>query len=434
LVNSVVARAIINHGLIVPAETVRTYEFTNYYDLRYDPPSDDNRIRVEAQMRLHAESEYEHEYILQIGAQSQQVRCADERPINLTLCLDVSGSMSGMSMHLLKKVSQVIAGKLKEGDVVSMVTWNQQPQVVLNGYQVSGPCDPGLLEAIDALYTSGTTNMHDGLVKAYQLAQENYNAQHLNRVVVISDGGLNTGITDLDIISQYAQDSEHEGIYLVAVGVGDAAYYYYDDVMDTISDAGKGSYVFIDSLDEAARQFGWGFMRTMEIAALDVRVELTVPYYLLMHHFYGEQYSTNPDEVEPQHLGPNDAMIFHQYMVACDPELMNLNDAIEAKATYIDPFTHEAKSSTFTKTVNEMLAAPSEQLLKGDAIVAYAEALKQIDGLMYSQPEEALAVCQAALAKVTAAQLVLNDVELAEIVELLAKYAATIQVYIDLLK
>ncbi|MCC6158100.1 MAG: hypothetical protein IT350_08595 [Deltaproteobacteria bacterium] len=196
--------------------------------------------------------------------------------------------------------------------------------------------------------------------------------------------------------------------------------------MDEVTDAGKGAYVFIDSDDGAGLPFGARFDENMDVAALDVRARMTLPWYLLMHEFHGEEYSENPDEVEPQHLGPNDAMIYHQYLVACDEELVNGTDEIEFGATFTDPFSLVEKSEEGTFTIEGLLAASANQLLKGDAIVTYAEALKRIDVASKDEPEDAIAICEAAREKVAAAAETLDDPELEEIVELLGMLKETL--------
>ena len=69
-----------------------------------------------------------------------------------------------------------------------------------------------------------------------------------HRVVLISDGGANAGVTDLDLIASEASDSDGEGTYLLGVGVGSPGVYKHE-LMDAVTDAGKGAYVFIDSED-----------------------------------------------------------------------------------------------------------------------------------------------------------------------------------------
>lgn len=423
----VVARAIINEGGIVPTAKLRTYEFTNYYKIDYELPQF-GHINLVPQLRVRGESEFDREYVLQIGAQSHKVDNALCRHLNVTFSLDTSGSMEGKSIELLKETCRAIAAKLKKGDIVSMVKWRHYTSVALDSYEAQGPNDPVILDAIDELYADGSTDLHSGLVKAYELAYKNYDPSRMNRVVLISDGQANTGETDINIIAQAAEDNEREGIYLVGVGVGAPDNYFHDTLMDEVTDAGKGAYVFIDSKEEAYYQFSERFHENMEIAAKDVRIELTMPYYLIMDEFHGEEYSDNPDEVEPQHLGPNDAMVFHQFLVVCDIGLLDEDDVINVKAHYIHPFTHEQKTEEVEMSIAQMLLAPARQLLKGDAIVEYAESLKEIYRLLEdNKPTEAVDLCKKTRSKVLTAADLLQDNELYEIADLLDKYEGALQ-------
>ena len=421
----IVVRDIIESGGIVPAHAVRTYEFTNYYQIEYDYPQY-GELKILPQMRSKGVGDFGTELVLQIGAQSYQVNAANQRPKNIVLSLDTSGSMSGTPIALLKEVCKAIAKQLRAGDILSMVEWSSSQTVVLDSHVVTGPNDPAVLSAIVGLHSGGSTDLHGGLVRAYELAENNYGADKLNRVVLISDGGANTGVTDINIIAQAADDSEGQGIYMVGVGVGEAGYYYNDDLMDAVTDAGKGAYVFVDSANEAWKQFDDRFQENMEVAALDVRVSLEMPYYLLMKEFHGEEYSENPDEVEPQHLGPNDAMVFHQILVVCDEDLLDTSDLITVRAFYIDPFSLAEKNDERTMSIADMLAAEAPQLTKGDAVVAYAESLKQIYDLRYTDPDQALQICVETRQMVEQAADELGDTELEDITALLQQYEVTL--------
>ena len=54
------------------------------------------------------------------------------------------------------------------------------------------------------------------------------------------------------LIAGEAEDSDGEGIYLIGVGVSEASGYH-DTLMDDVTDAGKGAYIFVDSEAEAER-------------------------------------------------------------------------------------------------------------------------------------------------------------------------------------
>lgn len=421
----VVARGIINMGQIVPAGKVRTYEFTNYYQIEY-PTGFSGRVDIIPQLRVREDSDQELEYIFQIGVQGNLESSLTRRPINITLSLDTSGSMSGNPISLLRDVCRAIIGQLRSGDVISMVEWDSSTNVVLDSYAVTQANDPSLLNIANNLYSGGSTDLHGGLVRAYELAAKNYDPNRINRVVLISDGGANTGITDINIISQAADDSEAEGIYMVGVGVGDPYGYFNDDLMDSVTDAGKGAYVFIDSTEEADKQFGDRFVENLEITAMGVRVKLSMPYYLIMSEFHGEEYSENPEEVEPQHLAPNDAMIYHQYLVACDSSLVSQDDIIQVEAEYTDPDTRQLLTDINAQSIADLLANDADQLLKGDAIVVYAEALKKISNSIEEGKGDEIDICLKAKNMVDQAATLLQDTELQEIVQLLETYLTTL--------
>ena len=62
------------------------------------------------------------------------------------------------------------------------------------------PSTPGnrqkkIMQAIDRLNASGSTNGGEGIVLAYRVAQENFIADGANRVILGTDGDFNVGVT-----------------------------------------------------------------------------------------------------------------------------------------------------------------------------------------------------------------------------------------------
>jgi Ca-activated chloride channel family protein len=418
----VIARHAIEHGAMVTGR-IRTYEFLNYYTFDYEA-AEPETVRVTAQMRVNetAFEGFEQAYNLQIGVRSPDVPSDDRRPVNLTLSLDTSGSMSDEPIELVRDCCRAIAGSLRDGDVISIVEWSDSLSIPLDSREVTGPDDAVLLGVCDDLSTSGSTDLHSGLVTAYALAEENFSQDRINRVILMSDGGANTGITDIELISAAAEDSEGEGIYMMGVGVGDPSSYN-DELMDDVTDAGKGAYIFVDSEAEADLMFGERFLTNIEVAARDVRVELDLPPTFAMVEFHGEEYSTDPEEVEPQHLAPNDAMIYHQVIGSCDATAYDDTAPITVTAEYYHPFTLSPLTATYDTTIGELLGGDAALLRKGDAVVAYAEALKAVRET--SDSTEQLAIIDGAIAAVEAAAEVLaGDPDLVEISGLLEQYRA----------
>lgn len=394
------AREAIRQGSL--PTSVRTFEFLNYYDVTFPSPEPDT-------LGLFAEAEageVDGTIDLLLAVRSPEA-AAVRRPITMTLVLDTSGSMEGTPMERQRAAIRALAGQLRAGDVVSLVTWNTDNRTLLAGHEVSGPYDGDVIAIADALTASGGTDLDGGLRAGYQLAGEHYGANRLNRVVLISDGGANVGVTEGEIIGAQSQDADAEGIYLVGVGVGPLGFYS-DALMDGVTDLGRGAYVYLDSVAEAERVLGDRFDETMEVAARAVQVEVTLPWYFQMKTFYGEEYSEDPEEVEPQHLAPGDSTAILQTLRACSPDVIDPADPVRLVARWETPLARQPREAVLATTVGALLAGDTSHLAEAEAIVAYAEALK-------APTSEAVA---AALSKVDALAD-RDDDDLTEIGELL---------------
>ncbi len=411
------ARQLIEEGDTIELfEDPRSYEFLNYYNF-YFPPAEAGHVDLVPQIRLDEDGEYS----LMIGVVGQAWESIGRRPRVLTFSVDSSGSMAGYPMQRVQSVLRAIAGNLDEGDTVSMVAWDTNALTPLEMEEVDGPDDPELMAAIDALVASGSTDLDNGLQVAYQLAQSAYNEEALNRVILLSDGGANTGVVEETLIAEHADDAEAEGIYLVGVGMDDPAIHYDDTLMNVITDAGKGAYVYIDSNSEADHIFGDDerFLTVMEIGAREVQLSMEIPEGFVMTEFFGEEFSEDPEDVEPQHLAPNDAMVFYQKLVDCEPEAHDGTEVFTFTATWIDPLTREEREDSVSMTMDEMVAAAGAQLLKAEVITAYSRALVDVldeaNADRWDYIDEIITVANDAY-------FITGDADLADIVALLGEF------------
>lgn len=350
---------------------LRGWEFFNYYNFPYTEPEG----TLGAHLELRAVEGSPGHYRMQIGVRSKNWSYETRPAMNLTFVLDTSGSMNGPPMEMLKASIRAITSKLRTGDKVSMVTWSDAQQVLLDSHTVAAAGDSAILRISDGLQTGGGTNLEAGLSRGYTLAQKNYLNNAINRVILVSDGGANLGITSKELIGQHADDAGKDGIYLAGIGVGTESSYY-DQLMDAVTDAGKGASVFIYSDAEAQRIFGDHFLSTFGIAAKDVRVQLDLPAGFELVKFSGEEASTDPTEVEPQHLGPNDSMVFYQEIKTCAPEKFDPNAKIKVTVRYTDALTHQPGQIEVESTFAQLNQAPAPALGKGTSLTYFLDAMK----------------------------------------------------------
>ncbi|MCK6528348.1 VWA domain-containing protein [Myxococcota bacterium] len=415
----VVFREAIFSGLTV-SSTTRPYEFLNYAEFDFEPAGN-GRVAIVPQLR--AVPDDPGAYSMLIAVVGPHVDPEARRPISLTFSVDSSGSMSGQGIQRSQEAIRAMAGSLLEGDVVSLLTWATTSTVLLDSHSVGGPNDPVLLDAVDSLSSGGSTDLHGGLVRAYEIAMGNDSPGRINRVVLVSDGGANVGITDADLIGKAAEDVEQDGIYLMGIGAASSPSSYQEGLMDTVTDLGKGAYLYVDSAAEAERVLsGERFVANVEVAARDVRLSMTLPAGFLIEEFHGEELSKDPAEVRPQHLAPNDAMLYHQVVRDCAAGARDGGDAFSFVVEWEDPVTREAHTETLETSLDELTAAATEQLVKADAIVAYAQSLTSVWDVDAS---ERVAYLEGVLAEVEEALLVLPlDRDLREAADVLAIFVS----------
>lgn len=374
MTSSILARHVASSGGSLRAVPIRKWEFLN--DVRFGyPAAPEGTLGLHAAMRSFPTDDGPR-YALQLGVRSPDLDDAARDPVHLTFVIDTSGSMGGQPLDLAKATLRAVAGRLREGDRLSMVTWSERDAVILSGHAVRGPDDPAILGAIDAMSAGGGTNLSGGLRAGYRLAREHASSDHIDRILLLSDGGANLGITDAEIIAEHAGSQEEEGIYMVGVGVGTADHYN-DRLMDEVTDAGKGAAVFVGSEADAQRYFHHQFVNTFEVAARDVRLKLDLPEGFAIERFSGEEASTDPSEVEPQHLAPDDAMAFHLTLTHCDTLTLDDPAPVTATVRWTDPDTFEERTTTATWTVGELLGrADDADLLEGGAAFWTAKAIQ----------------------------------------------------------
>lgn len=366
------AREMLTLGFEPSPSRIRTYEFLNYYQIAYDPPVAPDPLSIIPHMeRTKVPEIAEFQFAIRSFDNTQSRRAA-----NFTFLIDTSGSMKGPGMERAKKAISMIASQLKKDDIVSVLTTDMMDPIKIEGYKVQLPSDPAVLNVVDGLTTGGMTDLSTALSTAYKTAKSHPNPGGVQRVILLSDGGVNVGESDSNLIATQSADGLSDGFYLVGIGTGPALTYN-DKLMNDVTDAGRGAYVYLDSIAEADRIFSKRFDEVMEVAARAVQIEVTVPWYFKFEAKAAEQLGKGVP-VEPQNLAPNDAMVNFLQMEACDPGVYNWNDSIGIRVFWKTRTSNDIEVMQKSVPIKTLLAAgASPQMARARAIVAFADALKQ---------------------------------------------------------
>lgn len=265
-----VARRFVTDGSLPPADSVRVEEFVNFFDQGYAAPEED-AFAIEADGAPTPFLSDADNRLLRIGLQSRAAQPSQRRRAALTFVVDVSGSMAeGNRLGLVRESLQLLVEGLRGDDRVAIVAYGDTARVVLEPTPVR--TRDRILAAIDTLQPEGSTNAEAGLTLGYRLARTTMRPGDINRVVLASDGVANVGVTRPRALLDKIADDAAAGIQLVTVGVGMGN--YNDVLMEQLADKGDGFYAYIDSLAEAQRVFSDTITTTLEVVALDAKVQV----------------------------------------------------------------------------------------------------------------------------------------------------------------
>ncbi len=265
-----VMRGYWNKGLTPPAASVRPEEYINFFDAGYDAP-DGGVFAVYADGAPTPFLDYSEDILVRIGIKGAQVDARRRPNVNLTFVIDTSGSMEQDDrLGLVQDSLAVLLNELGPDDTIAIVAYNTSARVVAEPTRADERRD--LQRAIDELHPGGSTNAEDGLILGYDIAEQMYNSDEVNKVILLSDGVANVGETGPGGIFERIEQSATNGIDLLTVGVGFGS--FNDVLLEQLADTANGQYRYIDTIDEADRVFRDNLLGTLITIARNVKVQV----------------------------------------------------------------------------------------------------------------------------------------------------------------
>ena len=165
---------------------------------------------------------------------------------NIVLLIDTSGSMSSKTLQIRATLATVFAS-LGENDVFSVVTYSTTDHTFINGMRVDRKHGiDHVLDKLREMYIEGCTNGSKGIETAYSIVEENFIEDGINRVILVTDGDLNFGITEKGGLIKLIEEKRETGAYLSCIGTG--LYNLRDDKLEALAKNGNGNYFVVNNI------------------------------------------------------------------------------------------------------------------------------------------------------------------------------------------
>ena len=193
--------------------------------------------------------------LARIAFQAPELR-DDGMPLNVTLVLDASGSMSdGNRVDIARAAAESIRKSLRRDDRIAVVHFTDE---VIDNLTVEhdSPDSRKVRKSIDRLEPNGSTNVQAGLDVGVQLAHEARweRPNSHNYVILMSDGVANVDATNPFAILESAGDYDSSNpLRLITIGVGIEN--YNDYLLEQLAQHGNGWYRYLDDTGQARATF-----------------------------------------------------------------------------------------------------------------------------------------------------------------------------------
>jgi Ca-activated chloride channel family protein len=170
-------------------------------------------------------------YVLVRFAAPDSTPTKDRPLLNLSLVLDRSGSMESKGkLEYLKRAAKKTVDSLQGKDRLAIVEYDDRVTVLWPSSPVESPAMVKRL--IDALEPRASTNLAGGLVAGIEQVEETISDDRLTRVLLLSDGLANIGITDPREIRKLVRKGKMKGVRVSTLGLG---LDYNEDLMQDIA-------------------------------------------------------------------------------------------------------------------------------------------------------------------------------------------------------
>ncbi|MGC6506070.1 MAG: YfbK domain-containing protein [Coraliomargaritaceae bacterium] len=267
-------RRFLQHGQIPPANAVRIEELINYFNYEDAPPvvSPEQGGKPFAVHMTQSTAPWNSKHhLLRIGLKGYEMPWEDRPASNLVFLLDVSGSMqSNYKLPLVKQAMLQLIHRLDKRDRVAVVVYAGASGLALPSTTADN--SETIAHALQNLRAGGSTNAGAGIQLAYATARKHFIKEGNNRVILCTDGDFNVGVSDRGELSAIAEKQAEEGISLTVLGFGMGN--YNDNILEDLSNKGKGSYAYIDSPAEARKVFLQDLAANIFKIAKDVKIQV----------------------------------------------------------------------------------------------------------------------------------------------------------------
>ena len=303
-------------------------------------------------------------------------------PVNLTVVLDRSGSMSGQKIAKAREAAIAALRRLGPQDIFSMVIYDHTVQTLVSPQSAANT--EWIESRIRSIHPGGNTALYGAVSQGAAEVRKNLHGSYVHRVVLLSDGLANVGPSTPGDLARLGAALVKEGISVTTIGIGTD---FNEDLMAQLADRSDGNHYFVESSRDLPRIFAAELGDVLSIAARKVIIEIDCPDGVRPIRIIGREGRIRDNQVQihlNQLYGGQEKYALIEVMVEPGRENATLKIA-DARASYENALTNKKEDSMavasvrFSKSREAVRRSASkqvqEELVKNELAEARDQAL-----------------------------------------------------------
>lgn len=191
--------------------------------------------------------------------------------VDMVIVLDRSGSMNGRKISDARQAVLNLLSGLSAEDRFALITYSDGVQLVSDLQGVTAEYRQQMEALINGVTAGGATNLGAGLQTGINVILSAAETGSTAKIILISDGLANKGITDPARLSTIAAIAVEKEFAISTVGVGNE---FNEQLMTAIADHGAGNYYYLENPMAFAEVFQKEFGYTRTTVATNVSISL----------------------------------------------------------------------------------------------------------------------------------------------------------------
>ena len=229
------------------------------------------RLTARADRRFIRPNHRSHRFVLVEVTAPPATQRRERAHVNLAFVLDRSGSMSGAKLELAKRAIEEALTRLDERDRFSVIAYDDRVETVIESTPASAEARRNATSRLASIDARGSTDLAGGWFRGCEQVAQHVSQAGIDRVLLLTDGLANVGITDATELAHHAAELRARGVSTTTFGVGND---FDEALLQAMADSGGGHFYYIADAAQIRDHIASEVGETLEVVARDAELDV----------------------------------------------------------------------------------------------------------------------------------------------------------------